>query len=579
LRLVCPLSLALYFDAPLPVPPWGITTFLGLVLLALVASLTAFLGLLLLALVASSARERRLTARRRAMRRLYRLCEGLASGRSSVEQPGLLRSLLPGLLGVTDVQVHLLDRASGTLRPPVDSEPAGFREKTVELCFRNRSLISVPDTHRSPFFDHDQATPRSMTCVPMFAEDDLLGVLEISDVRRVRRLSEDEQAAARHLGNQIAIGIKLIEQKSIREQALGGDRLETTYQLGAAVAEGMNEPLAAIAGALRALIARHPEDPDRAELVAILNQAGKVEGLLSHILPLIGLLREQVRLVDLSSLVQDLMARRQEVWNQRGIRVLDVLPPEPVLVPVGPGSVERILLSLFWYVEDRLAESSDKTIRLRVFQLAARAQVDIGWVGPALEAEGADPLDNPRSPTGDVFSLAVCRGLVRVNAGEIRLAMAPDGSWRFEVELPMAQPASSGAAGIPRASAPAVRPLTALVVEPDLSARQSLISLLSELGHRAVAAADVEDAMDLVKRLHFNIVFCPAYHQGSPWVDCFEGCRGRVDAFVLLTEGHDPALSAALPAGEAYTLAKPVSADELERLVQAVEARLAGLKQ
>lgn len=577
MRLACPLFLALYSDAPLPVPAWGIA---------------AFLGFLLVALVASLAQDRRLASRRRAMRRLYRLCEDLASGRSSLEKPGLLRSVLPELLGVTDIQVHLLDRASGTLRSLADSasripaqpgthsgEPAGFREKTVELCFRNRSLISVPDTHRSPFFDHDKATPRSMTCMPMFAEDDLLGVLEISDVRRVRRLSEDEQAAARHLGNQIAIGIKLIEQKSIREQALGGDKLGTAYELGTAVAEGMNEPLAAVAGGLRALIARHPEDPDRAELASILNQAGKVEGLLSHLLWLIGLHREQVRLVDLSSLVQDLMAQRQEAWKQRGIRILDGLPPEPLFVLVAPGSLQRVLLSLFWYVEDRLAESNDKTIRLRVLRLAARAQVDIGWVGPALESGGADPLDNPRSPTRDVFSLAVCRGLLHVSAGELRLARAPDGSWRFEIELAMAQPATLGAAGMPRTGGPAVRALTALIVEPDPSARQSLISLLGDLGHRAAAVADLEDATDLVTRLHFNIFFCPAYHQGSPWVDCFEACRGHVDAFVLLTEGHDPTLSAALPAGEAHTLAKPISADELARLVEAVEARVAGLKQ
>ncbi len=564
MRQVCTLFLALHSEAPLLVPSWGITAFLGLVLLALVASL---------------AQDRRLAARRRAMRRLYKLCEDLASGRSSMEQPGLLRSVLPELLGVSGVQVHLLDRASGTLRPLADGEPSAFREKTVQLCFRNRSLISIPDTHRSPFFDHAPATPRSMTCVPMFAEDELLGVLEVSDVRRVRRLSEDEQAAARHLGDQIAIGIRLIEQKSVREQALGGNRLETAYQLATAAAGEMKEPLTAVVGALRALIARRPEDPDRAELVAISNQAGKTEGVLSHLLWLIGLHREHVRLVDLSSLVRNLMELRQEGWKQRGIQALDVLSPEPLFVPAVPGTLERVLLSLFWYVEDRLAESSDKTIRLRVFRLAARAQVDIGWVGPALESEGADPLDNPRSPTGDVFSLAVCRGLVRLNAGEMRLSMAPDKSWRFEVELAIAQPASSGAVGIPRASGPAVRALTALIMEPDPSARQSLISLLGELGHRGVPVAAVEDAKDLVKRLHFHMVFCPAYRQGSPWIDCFEACRGRVDAFVLLTDGHDPALSAALPAGEAYTLAKPVSADELERLVQAVAARVAGRKQ
>jgi signal transduction histidine kinase len=566
-----------FVDHRWPVPPWVIAA-------AIVA--------LLLALAAWWGWERRTVAHRLMMRRLYKLGEELASGRSWVKNLGLLRSVLPELLGVTDVQVYLLDRASRTLRPVEDSassgpaalpiladDPVGFREKTVILCFRNRSLIAIPDTRRSPFFDRGQATPRSVACVPMFAEEDLLGVLEISDARRVRRLSEDEQAAARHLGNQIAIGIKLIEQKSIREQAIGGERLEAAYQLATAVAEEMNEPLAAIAGAARALIARRPEDPDRAELAGISTQAEKAEGVLSHLLWLIGLHREHVRLVDLASLIHKLMEQRQEAWEQRGIRALDVLPPEPLFVPTVPGCLERVLLSLFWYVEDRLAESKEKTIRLRVFRLAARAQVDIGWVGRALESEGADPLDNPRSPTGDVFSLAVCRSLLRLNAGEIRLALAPDKSWRFEIELAMAQPASSGAAGISRPAGRAVHPLTALIVEPDLPARQSLVSLLSELGHRGVPAASVEDAADLVKRLRFHIVFCSADDSGTPWPECFEACRGRIDAFVLLTHGHAPALSAALPAGEAHTLAKPVRVDELGRLVEAVEARVASLKQ
>ena len=522
-----------------------------------------------------------------------RLCEDLASGRSSLEKPGLLRSLLPELLGVTSVQVHLLDRASGTLRPLADGASmqaggAGYPNrrasrlprKTVELCFRNRSLISVPDTHRSPFFDHQPATPRSMTCVPMFAGDDLLGVLEISDARRVRRLSEGEQAAVRHLGNQIAIGIRLIEQKSIREQALGGDRLQTACDLAATAAEGMYEPLAAIGSASRALIARHPEGPDRAEFAAISTQAGRAEAVLSRLLWLIGLHREQVHLVDLSALVRNLMELRQEEWKQRGIRVLDVLPPEPLFVPAVPGTLERVLLSLFWYVEDRLAESSDKTIRLRVFRLAARAQVDIGWVGPALESEGADPLDNPRSPIRGRLQPG---GLPRSGAHQCGRDEAGHGSRQ---ELALRSRIGCGPARLLGRSRYPSRQRTGSPRSHGVDCGAgSLCPAVPYLAAQRVGSPQPfrSPVWRTPRTLSSACIFTSFSVQLLTWVRggsiASRRAADRVDAFVLLTEGHDPALSAALPAGEAYTLPKPISADELERLVQAVEARVTGLKQ
>jgi nitrogen-specific signal transduction histidine kinase len=522
---------------------------------------------------------------------MYSLSEGLASGRSFTENVSLLRSLLPELLGVTAVHVYLLDRASGALRPVENSEapgpaalpiltedPVGFREKTVALCFSNGSLIAVPDTHRSPFFDRGQATPRSVMCVPMFAGDDLLGVLEISDARRTRHFSEEEQAVAQHIGNQVAIGLRILEQKSLREQALGREKLDAVHQLVTAAAGEMSEPLMTIAGASRALLARHPEDPERTELARISAEARRADGIVSQLQWLAGLPGEEVRSIDLSSVVRNVMKLRQKAWEQRGIRVRDLLAAEPLFVAAAPSSLEKVLLSLFWYAEDRLIESEEKTLSLRGSRLAARAQVEIGWAGPGLESEETDPLDNPRSPAEDVLSLSVCRGLIRGNEGDIRLATAPDKSWRFEIEVPLAQAVSPRPAGSSRVPPRAVRPLTALIVEPDLSAQQSLVSMLSELGHRGLPVASVEDAADSVKRFRFHLVFCSANVAGAPWLRCFEACRGHTDAFILLTQGHDAALSSALPAGEAHALAKPVRADELSRLIEEVDARVASLR-
>jgi DNA-binding NarL/FixJ family response regulator len=88
----------------------------------------------------------------------------------------------------------------------------------------------------------------------------------------------------------------------------------------------------------------------------------------------------------------------------------------------------------------------------------------------------------------------------------------------------------------------------------------------------------MEEVIELVGRLHFNVLFCTAQGPGASWIGCYGRTHERVDAFVVLASGHDPALSAALPPGVAYALAKPVDPDELTRLLERIEARIGGLE-
>jgi hypothetical protein len=83
----------------------------------------------------------------------------------------------------------------------------------------------------------------------------------------------------------------------------------------------------------------------------------------------------------------------------------------------------------------------------------------------------------------------------------------------------------------------------------------------------------------LVKRLRFHALFCSDRLPGQPWPECFEGTRGHVGAFVLLTRGHDPALAGVLPEGGAFTLSEPIRPTELKHLLEQIHAREVGLGQ
>ncbi len=520
------------------------------------------------------------------MQRLYRLGEEIIAGRSFAESLCLLQSALPGLMRATEIHVYVLDRASKTLqRIEVDAasglgnalifpeEPIEFRKKSVELCFRNRSSITVPDTRRSPLFDaaQTQHAPRSAMFVPMFAQEDLLGVLVIGDTRRPRQFSQEERVGAQHLANQIAIGMKLIEQNSLREQALGGDRLDTVRRLVSTAAGELKRPLDRILERSQSWFEEPAGASGTSAAREILQEARRATKILSRVLRFVTFHQEEEHLVDLAAALRGLVKLRQKAWEEGGIGVRDLLAPEPLVVATRSGILEQIISSLLGQAERSLEQSRDKVVTLRAYRLAATAQVDISWPGRA--PDPADLSAGEGSPTEDMLSFAVCHDLIRAHGGQLRLASSAAGEPRFEVEFPLAQPAVMGSAAVPSAAERPLKPLTALVLEPDPETLQTLVSALADFGHRSVTASSGGEAAELVARLPFDVFFCSSHLPGGGWLECFENSRAHVRAFVLLTPGHDPALAAALPAGEARTLGKPVRSDELHQLLKEMEAR------
>ena len=531
-------------------------------------------------------RERRLTAQPQKMRRLYKLGEAVVSGHTPIANLNLLRGALPGLLGVTWVHIYLHDRASGALRsveggagatPILPESPVGFREKAVVLCFRNRSLIFIPDSHRSPFFEPGESLPRSAMFVPMLAQRDVAGVLELSHGERVRWFSDDEQAVAQHLANQTAIGMRLREQTSMWEHVAAGARDDTTREFISLNAQELREVL------FRIGTSRQPSRDEQPGFSAGVERSGlspeleKAEDLLSKILKFTEVSEDEPRAADAVSLLRDVVKCLQVGWEQLGIEFSASLPGrQKILVAAGATYLDEVLVSLFRKAEELLKGSAEKILHVRMICMAGTMHLEISCSGAWPELPGADPFESQRQSAGDALSLSVCRGFLRGLGGDLTLSKDSKNGLRFEVELPLAYPEETldnAPAGGRRHAAP----LTTLIVHPDDNGRQALLLLLGEAGHRSVPAAGVDEAVDLVKRMPFHVLFCSAFLPGRPWLECFERTRGHVGAFVLLTRGPDPALSSVLPAGEAFTLAEPVRAEELGRLLEGLPSRIGGL--
>ena len=230
---------------------------------------------------------KRLAEQRRGLRDFYALSERILSARSPAEIVRLLTVTLPKIASDSTARFYLLHRRTNTLDLETESEeiqsvslPVGTGQGPA-ACFRNRTLLAIPDARRSPLYDTtlDSPPPVSVMLVPMMADGKISGVLEIRHSERVRQFNLDQQAAAQHLANQIAIALKLMEQRSIREQLLRSEKLAAAGQLVSGVVNELQPPLDSLARHAAALVGRNWENPPQKDLEAIAAEARRASAM------------------------------------------------------------------------------------------------------------------------------------------------------------------------------------------------------------------------------------------------------------------------------------------------------------
>jgi CheY-like chemotaxis protein len=378
--------------------------------------------------------------------------------------------------------------------------------------------------------------------------------------------SADEEILAQHLANQIAIALRLMEERSIREQLFRSEKLAAMGQLISGVAEELRAPIENINRISDALAAELPGTRWN-DVRSIASESRRASEIVARLVSFMQPTRAEARRFDINASLRSVVDFRREQWQARGVVVRDLLCPYPVFILGSQGQLERVFLDLLIQAEQSLAEAPDKTLTVGSSVLARRVLIEIGYgLNPQQRTAGQLARDGQLSVPGE----SVTRGIVHSHGGEIRMVHTAVGECRIELELPVV------AAG---AEAPAERvskrQFTCLIVEPAAEEVAELTRLLTNEGCRVIPAASAEEAVDLVQRLRFDVIFCAIRLPGMNWVQLSEIVRQHVETFVLLSDGFDWELSRGLVNGDSYILPKPVERSELERVLTIVDARVA----
>ena len=533
-------------------------------------------------------REKRLATNRRLLRAFHALSEEIISAASPGEIAEKLVTVLPTVTQATGVRLYLHSRRNKALERvptrkepdpmavPIDSPPGGLAGAAV-VCYRNGTLLNVPDVRRSPFVKTEARSnlPRSAMFVPLLSQNEVIGVLEVGNARRLGYFGLEEQAAAQHLANQVATSLKLQEQQTIREQLFRSEKLAATGQLISGVASELRAPLESILQLATSFTSygRHPI-PER-DLRLLAGESQRASEIVSRLVSFARPEDAAARHVDVNALMASLMQFRDPEWRTLELRVQNRVSPETAMVLGSQGQIEQVFLNLLVHAEQYASESAARTICVSSGVIARLVTVEIGYSIP-LNEQGAeiDPFAEGRSP-GGALGLGVCQGIIQSHGGEIRFRGSAKGDAirmaRFEIDLPVAR-AAEHIAETPGPARKAPLAMTMLVVDPDLGGQRQLLGQLCARGHRVVPAP-MEEAADLAQRVRFDAVFWAVRPSVAGSSEYQERIRAHVPYFVLASDVYDAELAASLESGGGFLVVRPVQDADLDRVLSQIDAR------
>ena len=530
-------------------------------------------------------RERRLGAQRRAMRALHALSEDIIAASSPAEIAEILAARLPEATRATSSNLYLvnlrnkvLERVPTVADPepmaaPVDSPPEGLASAAV-VCFRNRTQLNIPDVRRSPLvkIGPKMSLPRAALFMPLMAQNEVLGVLEVHNDHKLGYFKPEEQAAVHHLANQAAASLKLQDQHAMREQLFRSEKLAATGQLISGVASDLRAPLDSIvqlAESLSASAGRPVLEADLQRLTAHANRASEI------VWRLVSFARHDQstpQRVNLNGLVASLTRFREPEWRVLGLRHESQVSSEPAEVAGFPSQIEQVCLNIIVYAEQRAVESPAKTIAVKTSVLAGRALVEIDYSPP----HGTDAEPDPFVETSSAAeaggpTLEVCLGILRNHGGDARVRRRP-GLSGIEIELPLAPESKDSGVTPGQAGQPLSRPLTLMLVDPEMSAQRGLVTALGSKGHRVVPST-ADGAGDILQRLRFDAVLWAVRAGRGGWTEFHDRHRASIPAFVLIADSYDPQLAQSLGPRGGFLLSRPVHDTKLAEVLQEIAAR------
>jgi PAS domain S-box-containing protein len=386
----------------------------------------------------------------------------------------------------------------------------------------------------------------------------------------------------------VAAAQDITEQRSLEQQMLHGQKLESLGVLAGGIAHDFNNLLTGILGnADLALLDLSPVAPARDSLTAIGTAARRAAELCRQLLAYSGKGRFLVQPVDLAELVQE-MGHLLSVSISKKVVLNYHFSPDLPTVEADATQMRQVVMNLIVNASEAIGERSgviSVTTELahcdadylkgsycaEDLQPGDFVSLEIADSGHGMDRATLDRIFDPfftTKFTGRGLGLAAVLGIVRGHHGAIHVYSEPGRGTTFKLLFPASSAAISNAAGRSTQAAPWQGKGQILVVDDEESVRTLGRRMLERSGFSVITAADGREALDRFGPLRDDIALV-LLDLTMPHLDgeaCFHALRQmKADVKVVLSSGYNEQDVVNLFSGKGLAgfIQKPYTTDEL----------------
>ena len=405
-------------------------------------------------------------------------------------------------------------------------------------------------------------------------------VLGISQnaLRRVNRELEERAAALVRANAELKVQVG--ERTKAEDQLRQAHKMQALGQLTGGIAHDFNNLLTVIQGSADML--RRPglgEDKRIRFAEAVVQASSRAAALTGQLLAFARRQPLQPEVIEVNDLIRDMTDLLDRTLGER-IEVRTMLSREACTVEADRAQLESALLNVAVNARDAMPDGGLLTIRTTSFREAEKGAVVALSVSDSGVGMDEDTLARAFEPffttkmtgKGTGLGLSQVYGFASQSGGDIRIASAPGEGTTVTIFLPC-----SGRAGEARTEEETVagpeRRGTGriLLVEDNDEVGEFAEDLLNELGHEVQRARSGEDALALVRRDRFDLVFTDVVMPGMSGLELAERLAALKPFLpVILTTGYSDEIARSGAGGRPVIL-KPY---RLETLAAAIDQAL-----